>query len=164
MNSSNRWCRMSRIIGNFSEPVSLEDQGETHNEKFRRISNRFNLRTNPDLKVMAQKSIVDYDTIKGVLNMAKESDPRSTFLIITKNNNSDEILEGIEDHLTKYIDIKGMEFRTIPWIPLELPADYECPHGEDYKDVYLFFFSATEKMFEELVSAFKNYEKAKVAV
>ncbi len=142
--------------------MSNEPERETHAQKFTLLSKTFELSTNPALQSMAEQLITDYDVITNVYNSIKLEEPRSNFVIIPMVVDIKDTFDQLASAMTKYVDIKGFEFRKIPWFKLSLADTYDCPHGEEYKDVYVFFLSAQDLSMNLIIRALKDYKKPEV--
>lgn len=134
---------------------------ETHTQKFKELSKTFEFKTSVELNELMNKLLTSYDAITEMYEFTKITEPVSHFSISPKLASSKEIFSDLTSVMGKYSHIKGFEFKKIPWASIKMPDEYDCPHGEKYKDAYIFFMSAQDDMYEFLLSSLKRFDKLK---
>jgi|SRR6185436_6907690 len=106
---------------------------------------------------------ITYAYIAGFTDFHKKFDENFCITAIHKTQNSWAASLDINQCLNKRswllnnaCNNKWRSKFTIYYIDHQFDIDYPCPHGDDYKDVYLMFFTEDEKQTAQMLEKFNR--------
>lgn len=117
------------------------------------LGKKFNLSESPACKQILSEVRLTYNYLEDFISFAKKKDEKICMTCIAKTSHLGLSSQDIEQCLKGYE--VGNE-HPIYYVDYQFSADYECPHGESFKDVWLMFVAKDEQLIASMLARFQN--------
>ena len=96
------------------------------------------LEHSPEIENFFDTHVRTYEILEELPNLGRQQKQPIIMVCIPWNASEWHAKMDLEE---AYEKLKKSWKDTIPFIEFSFPSDYNCKHGQDYKHVYIFFFS-----------------------
>lgn len=116
------------------------------------LKEKFNLIESPKCKDVLSKVNLTYSYINDFIACAKKKE-KICLTAIAKTNILAFATLDIEQCLKLY---GADETHTIYYVDYQFDTDYNCPHGEEFKNVWIMFFARDEQFIIDMLIKFQK--------
>lgn len=144
-----------------SKSLIIDKEVETEEEKFKELSKQFILKQDEVLTTVVSKVFISYAIIEEFYKFCNMAETKTSFLLSPRSYSSFTIKGELISQQIKFQEVKDFVYSTIPFAPLTFPKEYNCPHGPNYKNIYIFFFSDQIPTLDFMVKTIQRFNKLK---
>lgn len=137
---------------------------ESEEEKFKILNKTFILKRDLELENLASNIFNSYEIITEFHKFCNISEVKTSFLCSPKISSASTIGGELRSQQFKFQEVNWFIYNAIPYTSLTFPEEYKCPHGDYYKDIYIFFFSDHESTSEFMIKNIQRFKKLKAFI
>jgi hypothetical protein len=113
-------------------------QREQGYDLFEKLIKQATFEHSPEIEKIFDEQIRSYALIEKLFKMSRQFDHPIVMPIITRDSAE---YSAMMDLKRGFNSLNKSWFDVIPYIEFSFPEDYNCPYGESFKHVFIFFFT-----------------------